>query len=272
MKRVWLASRERLPFWTPGSVPLFGTCLFSIYSDQIYRNCRIFSRLFTLNTPRYSLDFAFNIYVNGRSAKVEKIRQRQLTVGRCGCQFLLIFGSADDFVDPPKSKYSLTGPTIFPGFFYRLLKEIFITMSAEGHLVIGRQPTDGQSMTCYQWIRMQIAAWYRLSSTDDRPTWLLLYCLCLAHIKIYDRSIKILSVGRQIYQDWLSQIGRRRAFTLKYAQLITNGNSSVLHRSIVGRSTPDNRTTVGRSSADDWTTGHLQIHIGTCVIHNYVGI
>ena len=26
LQRVWLASRERLPFWTPGSVPHFGTC------------------------------------------------------------------------------------------------------------------------------------------------------------------------------------------------------------------------------------------------------
>ena len=29
LQRVWLASRERLPFRTPGSVPLFGTCLCS---------------------------------------------------------------------------------------------------------------------------------------------------------------------------------------------------------------------------------------------------
>ena len=29
LQRVWHASRERLPFRTPGSVPLFGTCLFS---------------------------------------------------------------------------------------------------------------------------------------------------------------------------------------------------------------------------------------------------
>ena len=26
LQRVWLASRERLPFRTPGSVPHFGTC------------------------------------------------------------------------------------------------------------------------------------------------------------------------------------------------------------------------------------------------------
>ena len=29
LQRVWHASRERLPFRTPGSVPLFGTCLCS---------------------------------------------------------------------------------------------------------------------------------------------------------------------------------------------------------------------------------------------------
>ena len=29
LKRMWHASRERLPFWTPGSVPLVETCLCS---------------------------------------------------------------------------------------------------------------------------------------------------------------------------------------------------------------------------------------------------
>ena len=41
LQRVWLARRERLPFWTPGSVPLLGTCLCSNCWDQ----CRIFSGL-----------------------------------------------------------------------------------------------------------------------------------------------------------------------------------------------------------------------------------
>ena len=45
---------------TPGSVPLFGTCLCSNCWDQVYisRTCRVFTRLFTLNSPRYFLDFA----------------------------------------------------------------------------------------------------------------------------------------------------------------------------------------------------------------------
>ena len=58
LQRVWLASRERLPFRTPGSVPLFGTCLCPNCWDQIPRTCHVFTRLFTLNTPWYFLDFA----------------------------------------------------------------------------------------------------------------------------------------------------------------------------------------------------------------------
>ena len=46
LQRVWLASRERLPFRTPGSVPLFGTCLCSNCRDQIPRTCHVFTRLF----------------------------------------------------------------------------------------------------------------------------------------------------------------------------------------------------------------------------------
>ena len=60
LQRVCQASRERLPFRTPGSVPLLGTSLCSNCWDQFYRTC-IFSRLFTLNTPRYFLHFAWNI-------------------------------------------------------------------------------------------------------------------------------------------------------------------------------------------------------------------
>ena len=59
LQRVWHASRERLPFRTPGSVPLFGTCLCPNCWDQFSRTCRVSSRLFTLKTPRYFLDFAF---------------------------------------------------------------------------------------------------------------------------------------------------------------------------------------------------------------------
>ena len=58
LQRVWLASRERLPFRTPGFVPFFGTCLCSNCWDQIPRICQVFARLFTLNTPWYFLDFA----------------------------------------------------------------------------------------------------------------------------------------------------------------------------------------------------------------------
>ena len=57
LQRVWLASRERLPFRTPGSVPHFGTCQCSNCWDQIPRTCHVFTRLFTSNTPWYFLDF-----------------------------------------------------------------------------------------------------------------------------------------------------------------------------------------------------------------------
>ena len=50
LQRVWLASRERLPFRTPCSVPLFGTCLCSNCWDQIPPVCHVSTRLFTLNT------------------------------------------------------------------------------------------------------------------------------------------------------------------------------------------------------------------------------
>ena len=51
LRRVRHASRERLPFRTPGSVPLLGTCLCSNCCVQFYHSCRIFYRLFTLKTP-----------------------------------------------------------------------------------------------------------------------------------------------------------------------------------------------------------------------------
>ena len=53
------ASREHLPFRTPGYVLLFVTCLSANCWDQISRICRVLTRLSTLNTSRYSLDFAF---------------------------------------------------------------------------------------------------------------------------------------------------------------------------------------------------------------------
>ena len=49
LQRVWLASRERLPFRTPGSVPLFGLACAPIVETRL---------LFTLNTPWYFFDFA----------------------------------------------------------------------------------------------------------------------------------------------------------------------------------------------------------------------
>ena len=58
LQRVWHASRERLPFRTPGSVPHCGTCLCSNCWDQIPRFCHVFTRLFTSNTLWYFLDFA----------------------------------------------------------------------------------------------------------------------------------------------------------------------------------------------------------------------
>ena len=39
LQRLWHASRGRLPFQTPGSVPLFGTCLCSNCWDKIPRTC-----------------------------------------------------------------------------------------------------------------------------------------------------------------------------------------------------------------------------------------
>ena len=67
LQRVWLASRERLPFRTPGSVPHFGTCWCSNCWDQIPRACHVFTRLFTSNTPWYFLDFAlYGLYFHYR--------------------------------------------------------------------------------------------------------------------------------------------------------------------------------------------------------------
>ena len=57
---MWHASRERLPFRTPGSVTHCGTCLCPNCCDQISRICHVFTRLFSSNTPWYFLDFACN--------------------------------------------------------------------------------------------------------------------------------------------------------------------------------------------------------------------
>ena len=57
LQRMWHASRERIPFRTPGSVPHCGTCLCSNCWDQIPRTWYVFTRLYTSNTPWYFLDF-----------------------------------------------------------------------------------------------------------------------------------------------------------------------------------------------------------------------
>ena len=71
---AWHASRERLPLRTPGSVFLFGTCLCSICWYQIFRICKVFSRLFTLNTPWFFSILLFSCTLMYRSAKVDMQR------------------------------------------------------------------------------------------------------------------------------------------------------------------------------------------------------
>ena len=58
LQRVWLASRERLPFRTPGSVPFWGLAYALIDETSFTELAISFSRLFTLNTPQYFLNFA----------------------------------------------------------------------------------------------------------------------------------------------------------------------------------------------------------------------
>ena len=78
LQRVWHVSRERLPFRTPGFVPLWGTCLCSNCWDQIPRICHVFTRLFTLNTPWYFLNFAFDIF-HKRYTRCQRINYVELT-------------------------------------------------------------------------------------------------------------------------------------------------------------------------------------------------
>ena len=84
--------------------------------------------------------------------------------------------------------------------------------------------------------------------------------LCLAHIKIYDRAIKIWSVGRPIYHVWLSQIGRWREFTLK---IWTADHSwelfcfaSVDHRPFIARQSDDSRAIIGQPVTDKYIFVH----------------
>ena len=71
LQRVWHASRERLPFKRSGSFPHFGTRLCSNCWDQITWTCHVFTRIFTLNTHWYFLDFAL-IEDNGDLFNPEK--------------------------------------------------------------------------------------------------------------------------------------------------------------------------------------------------------
>ena len=79
--------------------------------------------------------------------------------------------------------------------------------------------------------------------------------LCLAHIKISVRAIKILRVGRPIYQVWLSQIGRWRAFTLKISwELVCF--ASVGHRPFIARQSGDYWPMIGRPVPDKYIYVH----------------
>ena len=60
---MWHARRERFPYRTPGSVPRFGTCLCSNCCDKISRSSFVFTRVFTLNVPRYFLHFAYIYHI-----------------------------------------------------------------------------------------------------------------------------------------------------------------------------------------------------------------
>ena len=62
LQLVWHASRERLPFRTPGSIPLFGTYVCSNCWDQIPRTC-VYST-FNLDYPWNFLDFAHFILID----------------------------------------------------------------------------------------------------------------------------------------------------------------------------------------------------------------
>ena len=84
LQRVWHASRERLPFQTPGSVPLFGTYLCSNCWDQFPRTCYVLTLFFTLNTPWYFLDFDC-LSVNIRTHASHKVGQEQVK-----CHFLYV--------------------------------------------------------------------------------------------------------------------------------------------------------------------------------------
>ena len=43
-------------------LPFFGTCLCCNCWDKFFRTCRVFSQLFTLNIPRYYLDYFIKVW------------------------------------------------------------------------------------------------------------------------------------------------------------------------------------------------------------------
>ena len=57
--------------------PFLGTCLCSNCWDQILRTCHIFTRLFTLNTPLYFLDFAFDVIKFAFDNSIHIIHQKK---------------------------------------------------------------------------------------------------------------------------------------------------------------------------------------------------
>ena len=58
LQRVWLASRERLPFRTPGSVPLLGLACAQIVETRFLKLAMSLLDFLLLNTSWYFLDFA----------------------------------------------------------------------------------------------------------------------------------------------------------------------------------------------------------------------
>ena len=63
LQPVWHASRERLLLGTTGLVPFLDLLIFRLLRPA-FPTCRVFSHPFTLNTSRYSLDFAKNVFIN----------------------------------------------------------------------------------------------------------------------------------------------------------------------------------------------------------------
>ena len=154
-----------------------------------------------------------------------------------------------------------------------------IIISADGHPIIGRQSADD---------RQTVSRWHFIKelSADRRPKLAVIrpmiarlstehkiwFALCLAHIKFFDRAIKILRFIGPIYPVRFSKIGRWRAFTLKICTADHSWEHSCLppvdHRSSIGRQS-DDILGVGPWLDDRSST---EIRICTCVLHNYVGV